>query len=671
MGYSGASIAVERSVDAGSAVPEASRRVVIAGGGPVGMRTAQELVRRGHDVVLVNAERWRPYNRVKLTPLLAGEAQVGQVYLPEAFAGPGHLDRYDGVSVVDIDRVARVVHTSTGRRIPYDTLVLALGSRAFVPGIPGTGLPGVYVFRDFDDAEALLARSLSARSVVVIGGGLLGLEAARGMRRRGAGVTVLEHEQRLMPRQLDATAGAVLKARIEALGVRVVTGTPVKSIDGTMRVRGVTLGSGETIAADTVIVCTGVRANIQLAQAAGLKVGRGIVVDDRMRTSDPDICAVGECAEHAGVVHGLVGPGFEQAMAAVAGIDGEAAPYHGSTPATRLKVLGADVFSIGDFESVAQQPGVTSMSWQSRDGTAFRRIFMERGRLVAALGVGPWPEATRLQQAVMRRQAVGFWRVLSYPRTGQLWADEPDPVLAWPRQAIVCNCTGATRGAISDAVAGGACTLEAVRAQTGANTVCGTCAPLVQDLVGGAAAPEPARWWKWLLGLSGAAALLMLAVTLLPRIPLADSFRPHELFASLWFDSIWKQWSGYTLLGITAAAALLGLRKRIGILGRLGGYQGWRLVHLGLGVLAALALVWHSGFRLGANLNLVLMASFLATLGFGAVAGLMTGGEHELRGRELVSGPGSPRTVPLWIHILALWPLPVLIALHVLVVYTY
>ncbi|MEC9347453.1 MAG: FAD-dependent oxidoreductase [Pseudomonadota bacterium] len=671
MGYSSVSIAVEEPVAAGPGVPEPARRVVVAGGGPVGVRAAQELVRRGHHVVLVNAERWRPYNRVKLTPLLAGEAQIGQVYLSETFDGPGQFDRYDGVSVVDIDREQRIVHLSTGRQLPYERLVLALGSRAFVPGIPGTGLSGVFVFRDFDDAEALLARSLSARSVVVIGGGLLGLEAARGMRRRGAKVTVLEHEHRLMPRQLDAAAGAVLKARIEELGVRVITGTPVKSIDGNDRVTGVTLGSGETVAADTVIVCTGVRANIQLAQAVGLKVGRGIVVDDRMCTSDPAILAVGECAEHNGIVHGLVGPGFEQAQAAVAAIDDEQAPYRGSTPATRLKVLGADVFSIGDFESAAQQPGVTSVSWQSQDGSQFRRIFLERGRLVAALGVGPWPEATRLQQAVMRRQPVGFWRVAAYPRTGRLWAEEPDSVVAWPKQAIVCNCTGATKGAICDAVAAGACSIEAVRSQTGANTVCGTCAPLVQELIGGTAPPEPARWWKWLVGLSGAAALVMLAIAFLPRIPLADSFRPHELFFDLWFNSIWKQWSGFSLLGLTAAAALLGLRKRIGIARWLGNYQGWRLVHLGIGGLAALALVWHTGFRLGANLNLVLMLCFLVTLAFGAVAGLITGGEHELRGRDLVTGPKSPRTLPLWVHILALWPLPVLIVLHVLAVYTY
>ncbi|MEM8752921.1 MAG: FAD-dependent oxidoreductase, partial [Pseudomonadota bacterium] len=348
--------------------------VVVVGGGPVGIRTAQELSRRGARVVLFNAERWRPYNRVKLTPLLAGEAQVGAIYLSDYFPKPGGVDRYDGASVVDIDRDAREVLTSTGRVVRYSKLVLALGSRAHRPALPGSTLEDVFVFRDMNDAEALLARAFAARRVAVIGGGLLGLEAARGMARRGAEVTVIEHESRLMPRQLDDDAGAILKVRIEALGTRVLTGVRVASIDGADRVQSVTLSDGERVPADTVIVCAGVRANIQLPSAIGLDVGRGVMVDDRMRTSDLHIFAVGECAEHDGVVHGLVGPGFEQALAAAEVIAGDGdIRYRGSTPATKLKVLGADVFAMGDFESVEQLPGVASHVWRDDEAGLYRR----------------------------------------------------------------------------------------------------------------------------------------------------------------------------------------------------------------------------------------------------------------------------------------------------------
>lgn len=645
--------------------------VVIIGGGPVGMRMAHELSRRGLHVILFNAERWRPYNRVKLTPLLAGEAQLGQVYVSEYFPTPGKVTRFDGVSITAIDPEEKAVLASTGRVVRYSKLVLALGSRAFIPGVPGKNLPGVFAFRNFDDVEALIARSMSARKVVVMGGGLLGLEAARGMSRRGADVTVVEHETRLMPRQLDEDSAALLKSKIEALGIKVITGTRVERIQGEAWVESIALSNGETLTADTLIICTGVRANIQLPSATGLGFNRGVLVDDQMRSSDPDIYAVGECAEHNGTVYGLVGPCYEQVMVAAAAIAGEDAAYQGSVPATKLKVLGADVFSIGDFESVEQQPASRSYTFRDDEAGVYRRIFLRRGKLLGALGVGDWPEATRLQQAVSKGQSVQFWHIASFKKTGRLWKEDQKGVIAWPREAIVCNCTGVTKGAITDACTLGAETLEEVRAATSANSVCGACKPLVMDLLGQGAPPEPVRWWKWLLAISAIAALVATCIAVLPRIALADTYAIGDPLAKMWFDSIWKQYSGYTLLGLSAAAAILGLRKRIGIFRRLGGYDWWRIAHLFIGVAATGALVWHTGFRLGANLNLALMLCFIATLVFGAVAGLLTGGEHKLREEGLVEGPKSPRSLPMWVHILAVWPLPLLLLFHILSVYAY
>lgn len=673
-------LAVNIQIDLTGATPQAAAtrastdKIVVAGGGPVGVRTAQDLARNGAHVVLFNAERWRPYNRVQLTPLLAGEAQIGAIYLSESAPGSGQIDRYDGVSVVEIDRYARRIRTSTGRTVHYDKLVLAIGSRAFVPDIPGKDLSGVFVFRDLNDAEALVARAMTARRVTVIGGGLLGLEAARGMSNQGAEVTVIEHEARLMPRQLDDGAAAVLKSRIEALGVRVLTGSRVQSIDGDGdRVEAVCLADGAKLASDTVIICTGVRANTQLAAAIGLHHGRGISVDAEMRTSDPHIFAVGECAEHDGVVHGLVGPGYEHARIAADVIAGSgAARYAGSVPATKLKVLGAKVFSIGDFESIEQQIGVTSLVWQDASAGQYRRLIIRRGRLLAALGVGDWPEATRIQQAVGDTVALHIWHRWSFQRTGRLWAEQDDDVNTWPETAIVCNCTGVTKGAICGAVAQGAETLDHIRSTTSANSVCGTCTPLVLDLLGqGGAAPEPVRWWRTLLWASGIAAVLALATALLPRVPMRDTFVIGDVWFNLWFDGVWKQWSGYILLGLTVAGAMLGLRRRIGILRRLGGYDSWRVVHLGIGIIAAIGLFAHTGFRLGSGLNFWLMFSFCATLIFGALAGLATGGEHKLVENDIGSARKPPRSVPHWVHVLALWPLPVLLLAHILSVYSY
>lgn len=647
--------------------------VVIVGGGPVGTRAAQELSQRGRNVVLFNAERWRPYNRVKLTPLLAGEAQMGQIYASDYFPRPGKVHRYDGVSVIDVDRDNRLVALSTGRVQSYSKLILALGSRAFVPAIPGADLAGVFTFRNFDDAEALVARSMSARKVLVIGGGLLGLEAARGMAARGAAVTVVEHENRLMPRQLDLAAGNVLKDRIEGIGIQVLVGERVHKIAGDSRVEKVLLGQDRELDADTVIICTGVRANTQLADGIGLSHRRGILVDDYMRTEDPEIYAIGECIEHSGQVYGLVGPGYEQASVAVANIcDDDAAVYHGSVPATKLKVIGADVFSMGDFESIEQQQDIKSFEFGSDDTGSYRRVFVDRGRLVAALGVGDWPEANRLQQAIGKRQSLWFWQTARFARTGDLWPKSEDGIASWPREAIVCNCTGTTKGAIVDSITLGSETLDEVRATTTANTVCGTCKPLMLDLLGeGDAPPEPAKWWRWLIGFSILGAFIALAIALLPRIELADTYVTNDFWFNLWFDSLWKQYTGYTLLALTACAAVIGLRKRIRLLRRFGSYDGWRLIHLGIGLACALTLVVHTGFRLGSNLNLILMLSFLATLVFGAAAGFMKGTDHALPDQGSGGAKAVQKSLPLWIHILALWPLPVLLIIHIATVYAF
>ncbi|MEM7176311.1 MAG: FAD-dependent oxidoreductase [Pseudomonadota bacterium] len=658
-----------------AASPEGIDPIIVIGGGPVGIRMAQELSRMGATVTVFNAERWRSYNRVKLTPLLAGEVQIGDVYLSEYFPRPGRVDRYDGVSVVDIDRDAKEILTSTGRVARYSKLILALGSRAFVPQIDGKDLPGVYTFRDFNDTEALIARSMRARRVAVIGGGLLGLEAARGMAKRGADVTVIEHENRLMPRQLDECASEILKARIEGLGTRVLTSTRVATITGNSRVDGIVLGDGSHLDIDTVVICTGVRANTQIAGAVGLNIGRGIKTDAQMRTSDPDIFAIGECAEHDGVVYGLVGPCFEQVLVVANAIAGDGkGTYQGSVPVTKLKVLGAEVFSMGDFESVDQQQGVRSLVWEDRQTGQYRRLFVNRGRLLAALGVGDWPEATRLQQAVGKQAPLGWWARRSFSRSGVIWGNSDDSVTAWPASAIVCNCTGVTKGAISDAITLGAGSLDEVRTITSANSVCGTCKPLVLDLLGqgeATARAEPVRWWRSLLWASGLAVLIALATLVLPRVPMRNSFVIDDVWFKLWFDGVWKQWTGYGLLALTVAAGAIGLRRRIGFLRRIGGYNSWRLVHLIIGVGAGIGLFVHTGFRLGDGLNFWLMVSFCASLILGALAGLATGAEHKLAEQGVGSAKSPPRTVPYWAHVIALWPLPALLLIHVLSVYSF
>ena len=657
----------------------------------MGIRAAQELSSHGYDVILFNSERWQPYNRVKLSPFLCGEVQLDQILQRDDFDGPGYVKRYDGVSVVDINKELRTVSTSNDKVIRYSKLILALGSRAHIPAVIGRDLEGVFKFRNFDDTEALLARSLSARSIVVIGGGLLGLEAARGMNRRGTRVIVVEHESRLMPRQLDVKGAQYLQEHIEHLGIDVITGIKVEKITGSSRVEGVLLSNSRVLQADTVVFCTGVRANIQLPSQTGLAFGKGITVDEKLQTSDENIYAIGECAEYNGHIYGLVGPGFEQAKHVVRHIQslvlsadtklrnhkafvGSSSPsYEGSVPATKLKIHGIDIFCVGDFETLESTPGINSVVFEDEKNKLYRRLLLRNHKVVAAVGVGEWGEASRIQQLVSSGTRIWKWQLCHFANKGALLrGSQKDGVLNSPDSAIVCNCTGTTKIAICSAIEQGANSIEAIRAQTSANTVCGSCETDVRALLGNTKTGLNAvRAWKTITIFSLLAMVFAIATYFAPPVPLSETFVQNERFRDLWFNTDTKTWSGYSLLVLTLAAAGLGLRKRIKALRTLGSYETWRLAHLIIGLVIVLALFLHTGFRLGENLNSWLMLSFLVSLVFGSVAGLMTGSEHKLKESSVLTLDSRPRSLPLWIHLLALWPLPVLLVVHMLMVYTY
>jgi nitrite reductase (NADH) large subunit len=641
--------------------------VIVIGGGPSGLRVAQEVTRRGRAVVLFNAERWRPYNRVQLTPFFAGEVQLGRIFQSDLFAADARITQYTGHTIVRIDRDARFVENQFGRRWSYAKLVLCLGSRPHIPPIPGRDVPGVFRFRNIDDVELLMARAARSRRTIVVGGGLLGLEAARAMSRRRVPTVVVEHEQRLMARQLDDDGAALLKAEIAALGLDVRTGCSLKQIGGTVRVERVVLSDGTVVECDSVIICTGIRANIELARAAGIAVGRGINVNDAMQTSDPDVYAVGECAEHDGHCYGLVAPGLEQAAVAAAHLCEERVVYGGSVPTTKLKIVGIDVFSMGDVEQLEQRDDIGGRCWTNRRDGQYRRLVTRRGRLVGALGVGSWPEVSRVQQAVRDRTRIWPWRAWRFARTGRLFgAHGSRSVREWPPAATVCNCTGVTRGRLAEAIATGAVSVEVLMRETSASTVCGTCRPLLQDLLGPPVVHAPAFGWRAIVAASFVAAVVAASAMFLPAWPYSSSVEDGIGIDRLWIDGTWKQVTGFTLVGLLALTAFLSVRKRINQK-RIGSYPAWRVFHALVGAAALAALFLHTGFNLGVNLNQWLMLTLLALVVLGALTGLVTAREDVL----LSSGRTSLRAALTWLHILAFWPLPLLLFIHVVAAYAY
>lgn len=362
----------------------AMRRVIVIGNGMAGSRLAAEIAARApgrFDVTVIGAEPRPAYNRVLLSAVLAGERTFDDIALGDGGAVVARL----GERVTTIDRARRIVRTDRSAELGYDVLVLATGSTALMLPVPGAMLSGVVAFRDVDDVERMIAARESARTAVVIGGGLLGLEAAEGLHRRGFAVTVVHLMAWLMERQLDAAAAALLRGMLEARGLDFVLGASTAAILGAERVEGVGLADGRTLPADLVVMAAGVRPDIALAAAAGLACGRGILVDDALRTSDPAIRAIGECAEHRGRNYGLLGPVWDQAQTLARHLAGEHVFYEGSVPATSLKVTGIELFSAG---RVVAEAGVEEIVFEDPGAGIYRKLVLKDGRLAGTVLLG-------------------------------------------------------------------------------------------------------------------------------------------------------------------------------------------------------------------------------------------------------------------------------------------
>lgn len=366
------------------------RSLVIVGQGMAAAKLCEELTRRApgrFDITAIGAEPHAPYNRVLLSEVLAGHMSAEETRLkPADWWEQNAIRMRTGTRVDAIDREAKTLALSDGATLAYDHLVLATGSNPVRLPLPGIDLPGVHAFRDLADVDALLAAARTpGLRAVVIGGGLLGLEAAAGLAGAGVDTTLVHLMDRLMERQLDHGAAALLKAAVEARGVTVRLEAASAAITGDTHATGLALKDGSVIPADLVVVACGVTPNAALARAAGLEVKRGVLVDDTLTTSDPAIHALGECCEHRGLVYGLVAPAYEQAAVLARRLAGEAASYGGSIVSTNLKVSGVHVFSAGD---VTGGEGTSDILLTDRRAGLYRRLILRGDTLAGAVLFG-------------------------------------------------------------------------------------------------------------------------------------------------------------------------------------------------------------------------------------------------------------------------------------------
>ena len=466
-------------------------KLVVVGNGMAGCRAIEVVLKCDpdrYDIVVFGAEPRVNYNRIMLSPVLAGEKRFEDIVLnDEAWYRDNGITLHCGRAVTAIDLDRRTVSAEGGLSVSYDRLILASGSDPIRLPLPGADLQGVVTFRDLDDVDAMLAAADQGGRAVVIGGGLLGLEAAYGLARRGMPVTVVHLMDVLMERQLDSAAGFLLEQALQARGVETLLKADSKEIVGRDgRVAGLRLGDGSVLTADLLVMAVGIRPNVALARAAGLQIGRGVMVDDQMRTSDPAVFAIGECAEHRGVAYGLVAPIFEmcRTLADVLTDDPDAA-YEGSLLSTRLKVSGVDVFSAGRFGG---GEGCEDVVFRDAGRGVYKRLVLQGGRIAGAVlfgdaADGAWYFDLMRSQADITdlRDTLIFGQAITEGLSGQ---DPKSAVAAMADAAEICGCNGVCKGDITGAIAsGGLTTLEAVRAVTKASGSCGSCTPLVEQLL--------------------------------------------------------------------------------------------------------------------------------------------------------------------------------------------
>ncbi len=394
--------------------------IIVIGSGSVGVRFINELTYKqpGAFIKVFGGEEQQPYSRENLTKLLSGDLTEEKLYSTNKIHESQNIQVFLNNPVVEIDSKNSFITDSHGEQHAYEKLVLAVGSFPKKMDIPGTDLKHVFTFRNIQDAELLKNRQVSSRKTVVMGGGLVGLDAAYAMKQYNTEVVVIENSTRLMHQLLDDHASVYLRLYLDDLDIDVRIETDITHIEGKNKVEKVTLGNGETIECDTVIISIGINPNTELAKSIGLKINRGIVVDDHLQTSVENIYAIGECAEHRDRIYGIVQPGFDQAATLAKIIAGGKSTYTGTTTASQLKVIEYPVLSIGD--NGEGDTANKEIMYRDIRKMVYRKIVLKRGHLTGVIAAGPWKNSNKLHALVEKKQLIWPWERSKFERTGEL-----------------------------------------------------------------------------------------------------------------------------------------------------------------------------------------------------------------------------------------------------------
>jgi nitrite reductase (NADH) large subunit len=471
-------------------------KLVMVGNGMAGVRTLEELLKIApdlYDITVFGAEPHPNYNRILLSPVLAGEQTLDEIVLnPLSWYEENNVKLHLGKKVVDVDRRNRIVKAADGTEEHYDRLLIATGSNPFILPVPGKDLEGVIAYRDIADTNTMIEAATKYKHAVVIGGGLLGLEAANGLMLRGMQVTVVHIMPWLMERQLDDSAGKMLQKSLEARGLKFLIGASTQALIGDQdggkggRVMAVQFKDGTEVPADLVVMAAGIRPNTELAEKIGLHCNRGIVVNDTMQTiTDPRIYSIGECAAHRGIAYGLVAPLFEQGKVCATHLaEFGIGRYTGSQTSTKLKVTGIDLFSAGDFMG---GDGSEDIVMSDPYGGVYKRLVVKDGKLVGACLYGDTVDGSWYFKLIREGRTVADIRdklMFGESNIGDTGHQGHNKAAAMADADEVCGCNGITKGSICKAIKEkGLFTLEEVRKHTKASASCGSCTGLVEQLI--------------------------------------------------------------------------------------------------------------------------------------------------------------------------------------------
>lgn len=640
---------------------QARDRLVVVGNGMVGWHFVNRLVEHGlhrtYAIEVYGAETVPAYDRIRLAEIVSGGRSPNDLQLAQReWYADQDIHLVTGRPITGLDPSRNQIHWEGGSR-GYAKLVLATGSRAARLDVPGSDLPCVHTYRDVEDARRLADLMRPGLRVIMVGGGLLGIELAVAMAGRGADVTVLERSPGILVRQLNVVASSLLRRRLEHQGLAIATEARVSHLESSGKGALVHLEDGTIHEADLVVAAIGIRPRDELARAAGLTCSPsgGVIIDRFLRTSAANVYAIGECASFEATVYGLAAPGFRMADVLADRFAGRHDQWFtGFDRGTRLKLAGTDVVTLGAYEGDGEVA-----TW--RNASDYRQLVLRRGRLVGATVIGPWEALPRLADAVARQQTVNRRGLRTFGKGGNPL--DAASIMDWPAEACVCTCRQVTRGTLGEAVVDGCSSIVALSQATGAGTVCGSCRPLLAELLG--QDPDLVRSVRHPVALGGAG-LLSIAFAILVLcidIPYSTTWSGMGLLESWWRDGFASQVTGYTMAGLALLSCVLSLRKRIPFV-TWGGIGWWRLAHIVLAWAGAAMLVAHTGWRLGHNLNRSLVLTYLALIALGGIAAMVIAWDHRIRRHA----PWARR----WLvnaHIAVVWLMVPFLAFHLVEVY--